>query len=99
MGKPIFIAGPCVIESQDVLETVALELVRLREKYGLTLYFKASFDKANRTSVNGIRGMGLNAGIQAFADIKSKLNIPCITNSARERRLRTAAITCKVRSF
>ena len=80
MGKPIFIAGPCVIESQDVLETVALELVRLREKYGLTLYFKASFDKANRTSLHSYRGPGLEKGLQMLGDIKEKFALPILTD-------------------
>ena len=60
--KPIFIAGPCVIESKDVLETVAQELVRLNQKYNLDIIFKASFDKANRTSLNSFRGPGLEKG-------------------------------------
>lgn len=80
MGKPIFIAGPCVIESQDVLETVALELVRLREKYGLTLYFKASFDKANRTSLHSYRGPGMEKGLQMLGDIKAKFALPILTD-------------------
>ncbi len=54
--KPIFIAGPCVIETPDVLDEVARELVRLREKLRIDIYFKASFDKANRTSLGSYRG-------------------------------------------
>ena len=50
--KPIVIAGPCVIESASLLDEVAAELVRLREKFNIEIYFKASFDKANRTSVH-----------------------------------------------
>ena len=46
---PIFITGPCVIESAELLDTVAAEVARLKNKTGLTFYFKASFDKANRT--------------------------------------------------
>ena len=48
---PIFIAGPCVIESADLLDEVACELVRIKQKFNIEIYFKASFDKANRTSV------------------------------------------------
>ena len=47
----VFIAGPCVIESAEVLETVAEELVRLNQKYHIDIIFKSSFDKANRTSI------------------------------------------------
>lgn len=54
-----FIAGPCVIESMELLETVAQELVRINEKLGTQIIFKASFDKANRTSIHSFRGPGL----------------------------------------
>ena len=57
MNKQItIIAGPCVIETMDVLEEVAQELVRLNRKYDLSIIFKASFDKANRTSIHSYRG-------------------------------------------
>ena len=69
MQHPIFIAGPCVIESADVLDVVARELVRLRDKYALEIYFKASFDKANRTSIHSFRGPGLEKGLQMLADV------------------------------
>ena len=62
--KPIFIAGPCVIESAEVLDVVASELKRLQKKYNLDVYFKASFDKANRTSLSSPRGPGLERGLQ-----------------------------------
>ena len=51
MNKPVFIAGPCVIESMELLDEVATELVRLNKKYDIDIIFKASFDKANRTSL------------------------------------------------
>lgn len=78
--KPIFIAGPCVIESAELLDTVAAELVRLREKYGLDIYFKASFDKANRTSIRSYRGLGLEKGLRMLADVKSKYGLPLTTD-------------------
>lgn len=76
----VLIAGPCQMESAAHGMEMATELKEITEKLKIPFVFKASFDKANRTSINGIRGMGLNAGIQAFADIKSKLNVPCITD-------------------
>lgn len=76
----VLIAGPCQMESATHGMEMATALKELTAKLGIPFIFKASFDKANRTSVNGIRGMGLTAGIQAFADIKSKLNIPCLTD-------------------
>ena len=76
----VLIAGPCQMESASHGMEMATALKELTTKLGIPFIFKASFDKANRTSVNGIRGMGLTAGIQAFADIKSKLDIPCLTD-------------------
>ena len=78
--EPIFIAGPCVIESQKLLETVATELVRIREKLNCTIYFKASFDKANRTSIHSFRGPGLEKGLQQLAEIKRKYGFPLLTD-------------------
>ena len=78
--KPIFIAGPCVIENMDCLETVARELVRLRTAYSLDIYFKASFDKANRTSLSSYRGPGMERGLRMLADIREKYHLPLITD-------------------
>lgn len=78
--KPIFIAGPCVIESQECLETVAAELVRLQAKFGLEIIFKASFDKANRTSLSSFRGPGMEKGLQMLAEIKAKYGLQLLTD-------------------
>ena len=67
-----FIAGPCVIESQELLNTVAEELVRIQRELGVEIIFKASFDKANRTSIHSFRGPGLERGLKMPADIKSR---------------------------
>ena len=64
MSKQVFIAGPCVIESAECLDIVAQELVRINKKYGIDIIFKASFDKANRTSISSYRGPGLEKGLQ-----------------------------------
>ena len=77
---PIFIAGPCVIESAEILDTVAKELTRLRKALGITVYFKASFDKANRTSLSSFRGPGMERGLQMLADVKSAYNLPILTD-------------------
>ncbi|MCQ2960402.1 MAG: 3-deoxy-8-phosphooctulonate synthase [Bacteroidales bacterium] len=79
-NKPIFIAGPCVIESMECLEEVATELVRLNNKYGTNIIFKASFDKANRTSLKSFRGPGLEKGLQMLGDIKSKYGLQILTD-------------------
>ena len=78
--KPIFIAGPCVIESQECLEVVAQELVRLNAEYGIEIIFKASYDKANRTSISSFRGPGMEKGLQMLADIKSKYGLQLLTD-------------------
>ena len=77
---PIFIAGPCVIESADTLDTVAKELNRLRSVLGVDIIFKASFDKANRTSIHSFRGPGLEKGMQMLADIKEKYKLRILTD-------------------
>lgn len=74
------IAGPCVIESMECLEQVAEELVRLNEKYDLDVIFKASFDKANRTSIHSYRGPGLEKGVQMLGDIKEKYGLKVLTD-------------------
>lgn len=78
--KPIFIAGPCVIESAECLDVVAQELVRLNNKYNIDIIFKSSFDKANRTSINSFRGPGMEKGLQMMADIKSKYGLRLLTD-------------------
>ena len=70
MNNMTLIAGPCVIESMEVLEVVAEKLVQLKEQYGLDIIFKSSFDKANRPSISSYRGPGLEKGMQMLADIK-----------------------------
>ncbi|MBQ7539696.1 MAG: hypothetical protein IJT13_01065, partial [Bacteroidaceae bacterium] len=62
--KPLFIAGPCVIESAELLDVVAQELVSIKQELDIDIYFKASFDKANRTSIHSFRGPGLERGLQ-----------------------------------
>jgi len=77
---PIFIAGPCVIESAELLDVVASKLVEIKQKTGVTIYFKASFDKANRTSIHSFRGPGLERGLQMLADVKEKYALPILTD-------------------
>lgn len=77
---PLFIAGPCVIESEQVLRIVAEEIVKLNAQLGIDIIFKSSFDKANRTSVSSFRGPGLEKGLQMLADIKSKYGLRILTD-------------------
>ena len=74
------IAGPCVIESAELLDTVAQELVRINGALGTDIIFKASFDKANRTSIHSFRGPGLERGLQMLSDVKSKYGLRLLTD-------------------
>ncbi len=78
--KPIFITGPCVIESAELLDTVAKEVKRLELQTGATFYFKTSFDKANRTSIHSFRGPGIERGLQMLGDIKEKYDLQLLTD-------------------
>ena len=80
MNKKTIIAGPCVIESAGLLDTVAEELVRINAKLGTDIIFKASFDKANRTSIHSFRGPGLEKGLQMLADVKQKYGLRLLTD-------------------
>ena len=77
---PIFIAGPCVIESAELLDTVAQCLVEINQRLGTHIIFKASFDKANRTSIHSFRGPGLERGLQMLADVKSRHGLRILTD-------------------
>lgn len=77
---PIFIVGPCVIESAALLDEVADELVRIKQKYDIEIYFKASFDKANRTSVHSFRGPGMEKGLVMLHDIREKYGLKLLTD-------------------
>ena len=78
--KPLFIAGPCVIESAELLDIVAQELVSINRELGIDIIFKASFDKANRTSISSFRGPGMEKGLQMLSDIKSKYGLRILTD-------------------
>ena len=81
MSKQIkFIAGPCVIESAELLDEVAAKLVDINRRLGTDIIFKASFDKANRTSIHSFRGPGLEKGLQMLADVKSKYDLRVLTD-------------------
>ena len=75
-----FIAGPCVIESQELLYEVAEKLVEINQKLKVDIIFKASFDKANRTSISSFRGPGLEKGLEMLANVKSKYGLKLLTD-------------------
>lgn len=80
-GQPLaLIAGPCVIESRRQCVSLAERLVRLAKDEGIPLIFKASYDKANRSSHRSYRGPGLDAGLAVLAEIKEKFGVPVLTD-------------------
>lgn len=78
--NPKFIAGPCVIESAELLDEVARKLVEINRRLGIDIIFKASFDKANRTSLESYRGPGMELGLRMLADVKSKWGLRICTD-------------------
>lgn len=94
--QPIFIAGPCVIESAEILDIVARKLVEINNKLGTDIIFKSSFDKANRTSLRSFRGPGLTRGLQMLADIKTKYGLKLLTDIHESYQAEAAGEVCDV---
>lgn len=96
MEKLVFIAGPCVIENAELLDTVARELIRINSNLGTDVIFKASFDKANRTSIRSFRGPGIERGLQMLADIKERYTLRIITDIHEAWQAEAAGNVCDV---
>jgi 2-dehydro-3-deoxyphosphooctonate aldolase (KDO 8-P synthase) len=92
----VFIAGPCVIESAELLDTVARELIRINGELGTDIIFKASFDKANRTSIHSFRGPGLERGLQMLADVKQKYGLRLLTDIHESWQAEAVGQVCDV---
>ena len=91
-GNPLFIvAGPCVIESEEVIFYTAERLKKICERIGLPLLFKSSYDKANRTSFSSFRGPGLEKGLRILSDMRSKFAIPVISDVHSVEEVKPAA--------
>lgn len=78
--KLTVMAGPCAIESRETTEIVAKELKQICEKLDINFIFKSSFDKANRSSINSFRGLGMDEGLKILSDIKKSLEVPIVTD-------------------
>ncbi len=78
--RPVYMAGPCVIESEEMVVSVARELKRIAASHAVPLIFKASFDKANRSSLESFRGPGLEKGLEALAAVKEATGLPVVTD-------------------
>lgn len=94
--QPIFIAGPCVIESAEILDIVARKLVEINNELGTDIIFKSSFDKANRTSLRSFRGPGLTHGLQMLVDIKAKYGLKLLTDIHESYQAEAAGEVCDV---
>lgn len=94
--QPTFIAGPCVIESAELLDTVAAKLTDINAHLGTDIIFKASFDKANRTSIHSFRGPGIDKGLQMLADVKSKYGLRITTDIHEVWQAQPAGEVCDV---
>lgn len=78
--KLTIMAGPCAIESQDILNRTAEKLKEITENLGINYIFKSSFDKANRSSITSFRGPGLEKGLEMLAKVKSEFDLPIVTD-------------------
>ena len=95
-SKVTIIAGPCVIESAELLDTVARKLVEINAKLGTDIIFKASFDKANRTSIHSFRGPGLERGLAMLNDIKTKYGLRVLTDIHESWQAQPVGEVCDV---
>ena len=94
--KTTIIAGPCVIESNELLDTVARKLVEINNKLDVDIIFKASFDKANRTSIHSFRGPGLDRGLQMLADVKANYGLRILTDIHESYQAKPVGEVCDV---
>jgi 2-dehydro-3-deoxyphosphooctonate aldolase (KDO 8-P synthase) len=92
----VFIAGPCVIESREMALDLASRLTRLAAKLRVPYIFKASFDKANRTSVDSFRGPGLDKGLEILEEIRSRFDVPVLTDIHEPWQAKPVAEVCDV---
>ncbi|MBO5594537.1 MAG: 3-deoxy-8-phosphooctulonate synthase [Prevotella sp.] len=95
-SKTTIIAGPCVIESAELLDIVARKLVEINTKLGINIIFKASFDKANRTSIHSFRGPGLELGLQMLADVKANYGLRILTDIHESYQAEPVSEVCDV---
>jgi len=110
LQQPLFlIAGPCVIESEQLALETAAHLKEITTKLGINFIYKSSFDKANRTSVTSFRGLGLAAGLKILEKVKNTIKVPTITDVHEDTPieevasvvdvLQTPALLCRQTNF
>jgi len=84
--RPFLIAGPCVIESEQLAMETASRIAEIAKSLGIPYVFKSSFDKANRTSITSFRGPGLEKGLQVLAKVKKQVGVPVLTDVHTEEQ-------------
>ena len=89
--KLTILAGPCAIESKDILFKTAEYLKELTFSLGINFIFKASYDKANRSSINSYRGLGIEKGLSLLNEVKKEFNVPIVTDIHTEEQAKMAA--------
>ncbi|MDH5361486.1 MAG: 3-deoxy-8-phosphooctulonate synthase, partial [Gammaproteobacteria bacterium] len=95
--QPLFlIAGPCVIESEQLVMDIAGQMKELTDKLGMNYIFKASFDKANRTSSQSFRGPGVEAGLKILEKVKQQIGVPVLTDVHEDTPLNEVAAVVDV---
>ena len=110
LDKPFFLmAGPCVIESEEMVMEIAKEMKAICDELGIHYIFKASYDKANRTSVSSFRGPGLEKGLEILARVRETVSVPVVTDVHTEMEvplvaryvdvLQTPAFLCRQTDF
>ena len=90
------IAGPCVIESEEMVLSIAEQMKDITDKLGIPYTFKASFDKANRTSISGFRGPGIEEGLRILQKVKNTYNLPICTDIHEPWQAEKAAEVCDI---
>lgn len=96
-GLPLlFIAGPCVIENEDLVMQVGQRLAEISAKQGVQIVFKSSFDKANRTSGDSFRGPGLEKGLEILSKVRQATGLPLLTDIHEPSQAEPAAQVCKI---
>lgn len=95
-NKLTILAGPCAIESEDILFRTAEYLKKLTEELDVNFVFKSSYDKANRSSINSYRGLGISKGLELLARVKKEFNLPIVTDIHNPEEAAMAAETADI---